>query len=138
MTKEEVIDQLIEAKKGYKIYLTNEVIDIVIKVLKQEPCEYAISRQVAKKALEDRFMELQKRHSMDRYETNFCLNTILELPPISPQLKIGRWIKHDTGHSIYYECSLCHCIAPCTETADSVIWKFSNYCPDCGAKMEHD
>lgn len=32
-------------------------------------------------------MELQKRHSEDRYETNFCLNTILELPPVTPQPK---------------------------------------------------
>lgn len=50
-----------------------------------ELCEDIISRQAAKKALEDRFMELQKRHSNDRYETNFCLNTILELPSVTQQ-----------------------------------------------------
>lgn len=58
------------------------------------------------------------------------------MPPVTPQeSKTGHWIKHDTGHSIYYECSLCKCLAPCTETADSFIWKLSEYCPDCGAKM---
>lgn len=54
----------------------------------EEPCEDAISRQAAKKALEDRFMELQKRHDDKRYETNYCLNTILELPSVNPQKPI--------------------------------------------------
>ena len=53
----------------------------------------------------------------------------------SAEPKTGHWIKHDTGHSIYYECSLCGCLAPCTETADSFVWKLSNYCPDCGCIM---
>lgn len=56
----------------------------------------------------------------------------------APQRKIGKWVKHDTGHSIYYDCSLCGCVAPCTETADKILWKMANYCPDCGAKMEKE
>jgi len=55
---------------------------------------------------------------------------------VTPQIKTAHWVKHDTGHSTYYDCSLCGCAAPCTETADSFIWKLSNFCPDCGAKME--
>lgn len=49
---------------------------------------------------------------------------------------IGHWQKHESDHSTYYDCSLCGCLAPCTETADGFIWKLSNYCPDCGAKMK--
>lgn len=50
--------------------------------------------------------------------------------------KTGHWVKHDTSHGMYYyDCSRCGCVAPCTETADSFLWKLSNYCPDCGAKM---
>lgn len=52
--------------------------------------EDLISRQAAKRALEDRYIELQKRHDDKRYETNYCLNTILELPSVNPQ-KSG-WI----------------------------------------------
>lgn len=59
------------------------------------------------------------------------------LPSVNPQQKTGYWIKHNTGHSIYYDCSLCGCVAPCTEFADSFIWKLSAYCPDCGAKMKN-
>ena len=52
--------------------------------------------------------------------------------------KSGKWIKHNTGHSIYYDCSECSCLSPNTEVADGVIWKLSKYCPDCGAKMESE
>lgn len=65
-----------------------------------------------------------------------ALSEIEKLPPVIPQPKMGRWIKHDTGHSIYYDCSLCSCVAPCTETANKILWKMANYCPDCGAKMQ--
>ena len=50
--------------------------------------------------------------------------------------KTGHWVKHNTpNNTYYYDCSLCGCVAPCTETADSYLWKLSNFCPDCGAKM---
>lgn len=57
---------------------------------------------------------------------------------IEPERKKGRWVKHNTGHSIYYDCSLCGCVASCTEVGDGFIWKLSTYCPDCGAKMGND
>ena len=48
----------------------------------------------------------------------------------------GHWIKHNTpSNTYYYDCSLCGCAAPCTETADAYLWKLSNFCPDCGADM---
>ena len=46
----------------------------------------------------------------------------------------AKWV--DKG--AYVECSKCACLAPCTETADSFLWKLSNYCPDCGAKMDKE
>lgn len=97
----------------------------VIPAEKHEPCADAISRQAAKKALEDRFIELQKRHSENRYETNFCLNTILELPPVNPAEKVGHWIDHQEDRWIYAECSEC----------ETVHDSRTNYCPNCGAKM---
>lgn len=51
-------------------------------------------------------------------------------------LKTGKWVKHDTGHSIYYDCSLCSELAKCTETANGFVWNLSKFCPGCGAKME--
>ena len=37
MTREEVINQLQDAKDGYKEYLSNEALDIAIEALEQEP-----------------------------------------------------------------------------------------------------
>ena len=51
------------------------------------------------------------------------------------QPKKGYWVKHDILNNTYYDCSLCGCVAPCTEFADSFVWKLSNFCPDCGAYM---
>ena len=59
---------------------------------------------------------------------------IKSLPSVTPTRKKGKWIKHED----YYDCSLCGCLAPCTETANSFIWKLSSYCPDCGAEMTTD
>ena len=60
---------------------------------------------------------------------------LYELPPVTP--RTGNWIKKKGGNdTYYYECSKCGCLSPHTECADSIIWKKSNYCPDCGARME--
>ena len=71
---------------------------------------------------------------MDKALYNFAFNKIISCSSVTPKRKMGKWIKHDTGHSIYYSCSLCSCVAPCTETEDKILWKLSNFCPDCGAK----
>lgn len=67
-------------------------------------------------------------------EDYHMFNNIMALLEQEPRRK-GHWIKHNTPHSTYYDCSLCGCAAPCTETADRYIWKLSNFCPDCGADM---
>lgn len=62
----------------------------------------------------------------------------LAIEALERESKTGRWIRHDTGHSIYYDCSLCGCVAPSTEMADKILWKMANYCPDCGSKMKKE
>lgn len=92
----------------------------------QEPCDDTISRSDMLDAV---------GHGTT-YTSEEVQKIVNNLPPVRPQEpKTGHWVRHDTGHSIYYDCSRCNCIAPCTETADAWLWKLSNYCPDCGAKM---
>jgi hypothetical protein len=99
----------------------------------QEPCADAISRKAA-------IVQLYHNKTGDD-DVDVIIErdiaTIHKLPSVTSKRKTGEWIKHDTGHSIYYDCSLCGCAAPCTETADKILWKLSNYCPDCGTKMEN-
>ena len=111
-----------------------DALDMAIKALEQEPCEDAISRQAAKRALEDRFMELQKRHDDKRYETNYCLNTILELPSVNPQEKTGHWVGIDEEPHEDYECDKCgYVVSTFTENIEPhTEYKF---CPNCGCRM---
>ena len=84
-------------------------------------------------------MRMNRERWEKKYKPYIEAEKALEmLPSAQPERKNGRWVKHDTGHSIYYDCSLCGCVAPCTEVSDSFIWKLSTYCPDCGAKMGKD
>ena len=62
-----------------------------------------------------------------------ALEVLLQL---AEQMKEEHWIKKKVGNdTYYYECSKCGCLSPHTECADSIIWKLSNYCPDCGCRM---
>ena len=65
-----------------------------------------------------------------------AVGEIEQLPPIQP--KRGRWIRTGSG-SLYdhYECSECG-KAPKWECLGDNRWKiaFTDYCPNCGAKME--
>lgn len=99
-------------------------------VNQQEPCEDCISRQAAKRALEDRFIELQKRHDDKRCETNYCLNTILELPPVTRLSKTGYWI-YELEDWNRWTCSECGW----SERTDVHITLGYNYCPNCGCHM---
>lgn len=50
--------------------------------------------------------------------------------------KVGKWIVKDNGNGgIYVECPFCGALAPCTEFADRIVWKYSNFCYDCGNEL---
>ena len=69
-------------------------------------------------------------------EYSYLFDKICGLPSVL-QSKTGQWVKKKGGNdNYYYECSKCGCLSPYTEYADSIIWKKSNYCPDCGSIME--
>lgn len=159
-----MINEVIETLKAYtdgkdnagKVEISVMQLNRIIKALDQEPTD-AVDRVTIKEYLEsfgkdtnattidavDRQAVLDQTYLWSKDEflrvTNpfdYLRKRINSLPPVTPLPKVGRWIKHDTGHSIYYDCSLCNCVAPCTETADKILWKMANYCPDCGAKMQ--
>lgn len=134
MTREEIIDKLelytVGRFKQDPAFITVEELQNLIdeiKLLKQEPFKDAVSREYI----------LEKLNEMNgTTELDEVFEIVENAPSTTPTRKVGKWEKHDTGHSIYYDCSLCACAAPCTETADKILWKLSNYCPDCGAKMQ--
>ena len=129
MTREEAIEIL----KQFKKCLSDVVFDekgseawqMAIKALSQEPCDDAISREDAIKAL-------QKVACYSAAIRARMIGTIEDLPPVTH--KSGKWIEKDGWDGdVYYECSVCgepFCLIDGTPT-DNMY----NYCPNCGARM---
>ena len=111
----------IENEKGSATY---EFVETAVKMMEQEPCEDAISREQAKSAIRDRFKDLPSR-----VEINTILN---ELPSVTLQPKTGHWIDKFGG---VYRCSCCREIISIDteiEHPNGITYK---YCPSCGSRM---
>lgn len=84
-----------------------------------EPCEDAISRQAM-------HIELEKWITYGEYKysnaTQYLYDRIDRLPPVNPAEKVGQWI-----YEGYYKCSEC---------GKTTYSHKTNYCPNCGAKMQ--
>ena len=96
----------------------------------QEPCDDCISRQAVLEYIEGSWAELG--HSS---ENELVCQDIKKMPPVTPQPKMGRWIKHENPNlgqcmKISYECSNCKVWLGCE------YFVRKSYCPNCGAKMQ--
>lgn len=145
MTREEREDA-INFLKGYldeEVYTEKcrKAHEMAIKALEQEPCEDCVSRNAIIKTLNemDRYIadELTLCDNNNKFPQNevFIVDDVYEeieqLSPVTPKLKIGKWI--NTGHKdrdglTVYRCSECE-HAP-------LMYVHTLYCPWCGAKME--
>ena len=61
---------------------------------------------------------------------------ILNLPPVTPQQRTGRWIEQTDDYygDISYRCSACNEVF-CLSDGTLAEYEYC-YCPNCGAKME--
>ena len=117
MTKEEIISNLLYMKHSVKEDTIEDItINEAIKVLQQEPCTDAISRQAAIDACLNGWNKDYKE----------IVEEIRALPPVTAE-KVGQWEwKYDSNPKIgYWYCSQCHDIGV----------DYYDYCPYCGAKM---
>lgn len=132
MTREKAID-LLDNLNGMIEDSRNSDYDtafkMAIKALKQEPCEDCISRQAV---LDEMY---KRRVDGDAITAGFIKN----LPPVTPQPKMGRWIVNEWDN---ISCSECGCTAlydkvyPGESVFGKAIRVKSNFCPTCGAKMK--
>lgn len=126
MTREEAIKKIKKVIEESVIFEDElEAFDMAIKALEQEPCADCISRQTVLDMLNDINAEVDEGCG---FMYNHWMDYIEQLPTVSPQQKGGRWIRvdYDSNPNIgNWHCSLCQNIS-----------KLSNYCPNCGAKME--
>lgn len=122
----------------------NEVLDLAIKALEQEPCEDCISRAEV-------MTEIQlnaKRYSLAKesgglgqvvwshnlISINDAIEVIRTLPSVTPTPKTGHWI-------VTMDCEgktrKCTC-DKCGYETGKYTWHNPNYCPNCGARMESE
>lgn len=117
--------QLAEWLKDYK------------RLLEQEPCEDAISKQKAIEAIDALYLDgdscVSFRASADgdaligKYQAITALD---DLPPVTPQPKMGRWKRINKEKYVQHAMSYYRC----SECGKDIIGTH-NYCPNCGAKM---
>lgn len=110
--------------------------------LEHEPCDDAISRKEVTQSRpewlsEDVERDTDEQTVVDRAFNrgwNSCLKEFLknikELPSVTPQQKVGKWIRIDKDKLKCSECEVIHYIAQYPQSANI------NYCPNCGTKME--
>jgi len=124
--------------------MQDDLTETIIKALEQQPCDDAIRRRAVLNILteqerlaRDRVIDTPSslgnglhtcvnpaytRYSAQLSERKQFKAMIQSMTSVTPQPKMGRWI-----YKGYYECSEC---------GKSTYIDKSNYCPNCGAKME--
>ena len=124
--------EYLSEKDGIKM---REALDVLTQALEQQPSDNCISRD----DLGDAISELTYWHFEDgrlivggggsKYETVYKVDDVVRipnvLPSVTPQPKVGKWIKSSIGGAKI--CSICQ--------AHMGLSNFK-YCPNCGAKME--
>ena len=145
MTNEEAAKELMMAYEDLKhmCYMDcgrEAAFNKAFETLKAEPCEDAVSREAALKALAELPHEYKTKEQRARTGGIAACQVIVgELPPVSPKPQTGKW----TDAKLYFDSSWATC-SECKECArqktknDGLgfsIW-FLKYCPNCGAKME--
>ena len=154
MTREEAIER---GKEQLEIFggEHREFIELAIEVLKQEPCEDAISRKAVVDIFKCRVDMLERRiarrNGSNFYdqteaigifqlkidEANKYVELINNLPSVQPKepRRKGKWIKSNIPEEDY-TCSEC----------GGACWYYdyergvakSDYCPNCGADMREE
>ena len=95
-------------------------------------CEDAISRQAAIVALDDRMLNLENVDM--QIAMGFAKGIIHELPSVTPQPKMGKWLIKRVGDYDHAICSVCGDDSFLSPEWDAL--ELYRYCPNCGAKMQ--
>lgn len=95
------------------------------RLLEQEPCEDAISRQAVIDIVKDMRDLVREDVLCD------AIKSIQKLPPVQPARKIGKWVKNDKENPNDWHCSRCGAIVEDFEQ----IYHNWLYCYHCGAQM---
>ena len=147
MTREEAIKALKYERKT-ALHENKSAFDMAIKSLSAEPCEDAISRAEAMTEIMMFAGNVKPDEEGIYIKVSDAVQLLRELPSVTPKQKPGKWILlsdkdlNGTFDFFYkgdawmnYECSNCgHKVH--NGLNDTLLDNRTNYCPNCGAKME--
>ena len=107
--------------------LYDNALDTVFDVIKQEPCEDAISRSEV-----DKLCNMYLRVPTDEHVAFY--EHFVDLPSVTPAREKGKWIEGSTEQGAFG-------IRYTEKTCSKCGWSHSliipqNYCPKCGTEME--
>lgn len=104
---------------------------------KIEPCEDCVSRQALLRKMNTKTHEYGNG-------LGFCkewVELINSMPPVLPKRKQGEWIeKVHNFEKCWAECSVCGKTASgrSKDTGWGYTYSYTDYCPNCGARMESE
>ena len=131
-----ILEQETVSRETYESeYLARKQAELELWEIQQNTSKDCVNRANLLEEFEDRFFELQKAHRKDaQLGVNWCINTLKEMPPVTPTCKKGKWIRkpvrNDKGGCVGAE-MICTCCGK-----DNECDKNLNYCPNCGIEME--
>ena len=99
---------------------------------KQQPCEDCISREALLAKIDEERKHLLdlKMDGAEHIVVHHARQIIEEMPPVTPQPKIGHWeVTYIDGDIYHLRCSAC-------KEEDNRMYPVDKYCPNCGVKME--
>ena len=96
-----------------------EAYDMAIEALEKEPCEDCISRESV-------MVRVKEYFDNPSYDEEMLFDDLVNLPSVTPQPKVGEWLKNGE----LCKCSNCH-----SNVLFSAVKSYS-YCYRCGARME--
>ena len=102
-----------------------EALEMAIKALEQESSGDLISRQAVYHILDEVGGDFDKPREAV-VPVDYIADMVGELPPVTPQSKVGHWIR--TYGNV--KCSVCGSVKDSRE-----VGKATHYCDFCGAKM---
>ena len=106
----------------------SEAYKMAFKALEQEVCRDAIDRQAVLDLAEKGVLV-----SNGNYKS--VCKAINDLPPVNPQVKTGQWEQYGNSWEDKFKCSECGKEQPKILCGERIIGHWSDYCPNCGAKM---
>lgn len=139
MTNQEIIERFKSDKVKASldiaggVFVQTDLAHEIVKALRSQPCEDAISRQ----AVLDGLASIAKAKAKSDAQKSLMGRVMFfteHLPSVTPQPKTGYWVGIDEEPHEVYECSRCGRVVS-TFTANIEPHIEYKFCPNCGAKM---